>query len=111
MQWLISSCQLTCNEKKLVKDKHRSIKQGKEYFYTFEICELNGNLATEVNPEQRKSDPYHRRLYVTYLLIDFLEIQWGSEYQTSWVDKWSKRGWMQNGPVFKRHLNTVQTDE
>ena len=30
-------------------------------------------------------------------------IQWGSEYQTSSVFKWSKRGWMPNGPVFKCH--------
>ena len=35
-------------------------------------------------------------------------IQWGSENQTSLVFKWSKRGRMVNGPVFKCHLNTGQ---
>ena len=35
-------------------------------------------------------------------------IKWGSEYQTSSPFKWSKRGWMPNGPVFKCHLNTGQ---
>ena len=35
-------------------------------------------------------------------------ILWGSEYQTSLVFKWSKRGWMPTGPVFECHLNTGQ---
>ena len=33
-------------------------------------------------------------------------VQLGSEYRTSWVFEWSKRGWMLNGLVFKCHLNT-----
>ena len=35
-------------------------------------------------------------------------VQWGSEYRTSLVLEWSKRGWMPNGPVFECHLNTGQ---
>ena len=37
-------------------------------------------------------------------------LQWGSEYQTSLEFKWSKRGWMPNGPVFECHLNSKQPD-
>ena len=33
------------------------------------------------------------------------ELQWGSEYQTSLVLKWTKKGWMPNGLVFECHLN------
>ena len=29
------------------------------------------------------------------------KIQWGSEYKTSLLFKWSKRGWMPNGLVFE----------
>ena len=35
-------------------------------------------------------------------------LQWGSEYQTSLVFEWSKRGWMPNGLVFECYLNTRQ---
>ena len=35
-------------------------------------------------------------------------IQWGSEHLTSLVIKWSRRGWMPNGLVFKCHLITGQ---
>ena len=35
-------------------------------------------------------------------------MQWESEYQTSSVFKWLKRGWMPNGPVFKCHLYIKQ---
>ena len=38
----------------------------------------------------------------------FFNIQWGSEYRTSLVFKWSKRGRMPNGLVFECHLNTVK---
>ena len=41
----------------------------------------------------------------THLVLD---LQWGSEYQTSLVFKWSERGWMPNGLVFEHHLNTRQ---
>ena len=34
--------------------------------------------------------------------------QWGSDYQTSLVFEWLKRGWMPNGPVFECNLNTIQ---
>ena len=45
-------------------------------------------------------------------------LQWGSEYQTSLVLEWSKRGWIPNGLVFEchwnkgqpNHLNTKQMD-
>ena len=37
-------------------------------------------------------------------------IQWESENRTSLVFKWSKRGWMPNGPVFECYLNTGQPD-
>ena len=33
-------------------------------------------------------------------------IQWGSEYRTSLVFKWSKVVWSPNGPIFECHLNT-----
>ena len=36
-----------------------------------------------------------------FSLIQNLELQWGSEYQTSSVFKWSKRSWMPNSSVFK----------
>ena len=35
-------------------------------------------------------------------------LQWGSEYRTSLVFKWSKRGRIPNGLVFEWHLNTGQ---
>ena len=35
-------------------------------------------------------------------------VQWESEYPTSLVFEWSKRGWMPNGLVFGCHLNTGQ---
>ena len=38
-------------------------------------------------------------------------LQWESEYWTSLVFKWSKRGWMPNGPVFKWHLNNRITGQ
>ena len=40
----------------------------------------------------------------------YYSLQRGSEYRTSKVFKWSKRGWMTNGLVFKFHLNTGQPD-
>ena len=39
-----------------------------------------------------------------------LHIQWGSEYQTSLVLKWWKRGWVPNSPLFQCHLNISQVD-
>ena len=33
-----------------------------------------------------------------------IQIEWGSEYGTSLIFKWSRRGWMPNGVVFKSHL-------
>ena len=36
------------------------------------------------------------------------EVQWASEYQTISVFKWSKRGQMPNGLVYKCHLKTGQ---
>ena len=35
---------------------------------------------------------------------------WGSEYLTSLVFIWLKRGWMPNGLVLECHLNTGQMD-
>ena len=37
-------------------------------------------------------------------------LEWGSEFQTSSVFKWLIRGWMPNGLVFERYLNTGQPD-
>ena len=37
-------------------------------------------------------------------------IQWGSEYQTSSVFEWLKKGLLTNGPEFKCHLNTGRLD-
>ena len=39
-----------------------------------------------------------------------MHVEWGSEYQTSLVFEWLKRGWKLNGPVFKCHSNTGQPD-
>ena len=38
-------------------------------------------------------------------------VQWGSENWTSSVFKWSHKGWIPNGLVFERHLNTRQPDD
>ena len=32
-----------------------------------------------------------------------VKMQWRSEYRISQVFKWSKRGWMPNGPEFEYH--------
>ena len=45
---------------------------------------------------------------IVYLSVMCKQIQWGSEYRTSLVFKWSKRGQMPNGLVFECHLNTGQ---
>ena len=39
-----------------------------------------------------------------------LRLEFGSEYQTCLLFKWSNRGWMSNGLVFECHLNTGQPD-
>ena len=44
--------------------------------------------------------------FQTFIPLYGKQIQWGSEYQTSLVFEWLKRGWMPNGLVFKCLLNT-----
>ena len=47
---------------------------------------------------------------ILYELI--IQIQWGSEYRTCLMFKWSKRGWMPNdlSTLQQNHLNTRQMD-
>ena len=42
------------------------------------------------------------------MVLGWSEVQWGSEYPTSLVLEWSKRGWMPNGLVLECRLNTRQ---
>ena len=42
------------------------------------------------------------------LWSDYFQLQWGSEYFSSLVFKWSKRGWTPNALVSKCHLKTEQ---
>ena len=64
-------------------------------------------LNQNVNNRQNVRFSVHR----DHILYDWkTDIQWGSEWQTSLVFKWSKRGWIPNGLVFKCHMNTGQMD-
>ena len=56
------------------------------------------------NPAIQQPDRYGPFKYWTSLA------QWVSEYQTSLVFKWSKRGRIPSGLVFERQLNTGQME-
>ena len=38
--------------------------------------------------------------------VEIFVVQWGSQYRTSLVFKWSKVVQLPNGPLFESHLNT-----
>ena len=50
------------------------------------------------------------RLLPEFESSEFGSCTLGTEYQTSLVFDWSKRGWTPNGPVFECHLNTRKMD-
>ena len=57
-------------------------------------------------PQTKPKEP--QQVTAAFTVPHDILVQWGSEYQTSLVFKWSKRGWMPNGLVFECHLNTGQ---
>ena len=45
-------------------------------------------------------------VFFIFTCLENFDVQWGSEFLTCSVFKWSKRGWMPYGPFFECHLNT-----
>ena len=65
---------------------------------------------TRKNPFQEMWSANESFIFKTQMNSSIFDkvIQRESEYQTSLVFKWLKRGWMPNDPLFECHLNTGQ---